>query len=318
MNLSDLGSDTQSTSYGGQSYYGLPAVKRSPWDWKVAMYLTAGALAGGAQLLAGIACRFGGARLSHAVRNARYIAPAGAAVGAGLLIRDLKTPRRFYNMLRIFRSTSPMSVGSYILTAFGGLSAITALRERLNDVPGAALAPQLPASIVAIGQCTYSAPLLAASSTPLWAAEPELLAARYATSAVALAAATLSLLEQRGGRRAAAETLDVVAVMATCANALIVREETRRLETAGVHAALREPQSRSPRRAAHALTIGVPLACAVLHALTRARTFSIAGSAAIVIGTALSKYCDIADGNRSADDPREYLRFTQPHTAAHV
>ena len=66
---------------------------------------------------------------------------------------------------------------------------------------------------------------------------------------------------------------------------------------------------------AHALTIGVPLACSALHALTRLRTFSIAGSVAIVIGTALSKYCDIADGNCSADHPEHYLRLTQPGAA---
>src|SRR3546814_15451143 len=42
---------------------------------------------------------------------------------------DLRTPRRWYNMLRIFRPTSPMSFGSYILTAFGGFSALTLLGE---------------------------------------------------------------------------------------------------------------------------------------------------------------------------------------------
>src|SRR3546814_20363040 len=57
------------------------------------------------------------------------MATAGSAAGAVLLIIALRTPRRWYNMLRIFRPTSPMSFGSYILTAFGGFSALTLLGE---------------------------------------------------------------------------------------------------------------------------------------------------------------------------------------------
>ncbi|MBV9612936.1 MAG: polysulfide reductase NrfD, partial [Acidobacteriaceae bacterium] len=35
-----------------------------------------------------------------------------------MLIHDLGRPERFLNMLRVFRITSPMSVGSWILTVF--------------------------------------------------------------------------------------------------------------------------------------------------------------------------------------------------------
>jgi len=319
MNLTDTVSLTRAPSSERENYYGLPVVKRSPWDWKVAGYLFAGALAGVAQLLAGIACRFGGARMQYAVRNARYLALAGAGAGAGLLLRDLKTPQRFYNMLRIFRRTSPMSIGSYVLASFGALSALTALREWRHPARGAALASQLPAALVAVGQCTYTAPLLASSSTPLWAVEPELLAARYGTSAIALAAAALSLIEQAGGRSAAAKSLDALAVTASAAQWLVVHEETARLQRREIDPASGAPEARVRRRAANALTTAVPLACAVIGVLTRSRAVSMIGSAAIVIGTALSRYCDIADGNRSAQDPDVYLRFTQaaggPHTS---
>ena len=50
-------------------------------------------------------------------------------VGSALLIIDLHTPSRFYNMLRIFRPTSPMSIGSYVLTSFGALSACLAAAQ---------------------------------------------------------------------------------------------------------------------------------------------------------------------------------------------
>jgi hypothetical protein len=51
------------------------------------------------------------------------LALAGAVVGAPLLIIDLKAPGRFYNMLRIYRTSSPMSFGSFILMEAGNKSA---------------------------------------------------------------------------------------------------------------------------------------------------------------------------------------------------
>jgi hypothetical protein len=97
----------------------------------------------------------------------------------------------------------------------------------------------------------------------------------------------------------------------------VVRREEGRQRAIGAGAVLEERGSRTRRRAAHALAIGVPLACVLFSALTRSRAFSVIGSAGILIGTALSKYSDIADGNRSTQRPDIYLRFTQPRTERH-
>ena len=40
----------------------------------------------------------------------------------GLLIVDLGRPMRFLHMLRVFKPTSPLSVGSYILSPFSALT----------------------------------------------------------------------------------------------------------------------------------------------------------------------------------------------------
>lgn len=293
----------------GVNYYGLPAVKHSPWDWKVAAYLFVGALAGGAQLIAGIARGFGGARMAYAVRNARYIALLGAGTGAALLVRDLKTPQRFYNMMRILRETSPMSIGSYILGSFGTFSLAAAWKEWRSATPAPASAAQLPASLLGIGQCTYTAPLLATTSTPYWAAQPELLAARYGSSAIALAASTLSLLEQIRGRSHSARTLDGLMLVATAANAFATRAAERALEQRGVHKVLEEPQEAERYRTAKMLSITAPLACGALALLTRSWRLSIIASVSVIAGTALSKSSDITAGNRSADRPDLYLRF---------
>ena len=118
----------------GATYYGLPAVKPSPWEWHTGAYLFVGGLGGGAQIIAGIAEAAAGARMRAVVRNARYLALAASAVGGALLIADLKTPKRWYNMLRIFRPTSPMSIGTYVLTSFGATESMPSVSP-LCSVP---------------------------------------------------------------------------------------------------------------------------------------------------------------------------------------
>ena len=54
----------------------------------------------------------------------------GAAGAIGLsgaaLVADLGRPERFLNMLRVFKLSSPMSVGSWLLSAFGGAATVAA------------------------------------------------------------------------------------------------------------------------------------------------------------------------------------------------
>jgi protein NrfD len=237
-------------AYHGESYYGQPAVRPSPWDWKIAAYLFTSAFSGGAQLIAAIADRFGGARMRHVARNGRYLAAIGSAVGPALLVRDLKTPQRWYNMLRIFRRTSPMSIGSFALSAFGVLSALTALKELVSERISGPTKPgptELAAAVTGVAVMTYTAPLLSSTSTPLWAAEPELLAARFGSSAVALAAAGLSLIEQMSDRPENARTLDRLALVAAAANGLFSRAAEQRYASTGVGDVLRE----EPRASLH-------------------------------------------------------------------
>ena len=53
---------------------------------------------------------------------------AGVSISPVLLISDLGRPERFLNMLRMFKVTSPMSVGSWILSASGTSTALAAAR----------------------------------------------------------------------------------------------------------------------------------------------------------------------------------------------
>lgn len=310
-------------SYAGETYHGRPALKGSPFDWKVAAYIFLAGIAGSAQIIAATARFGGGPRAASVVRNGRCLALAGAMAGAPFLIADLKTPQRWYNMLRIVRPTSPMSVGSYILTGFGAFSALAAGGHLLGG-PGtlprrAADAAQLPAALLGAGMGVYTASLLSATSTPLWSAAPRPLAVAFAASSMATGAAALSLAEHAAGAPENAARLDALAAGAAAVELTASLATTRVLRARGVGGALEKvPWGVVHKVGALALGIGVPLACHALDRLSgrRSRALSIAGSLALLAGGAMMRQAILQAGNESAGRPADAFRLTQPSPAA--
>ncbi|HEU0288959.1 MAG TPA: NrfD/PsrC family molybdoenzyme membrane anchor subunit [Nocardioidaceae bacterium] len=149
-----------------ESYYGRPIVKTPTWkNPDVPLYLFLGGLAGGSALLAE------GAALTDRPgleRVTRLAAAAGAAGGTAALIHDLGRPERFLNMLRVFKPTSPLSVGSFILAPFGALSTaavgsqLTGRFPRLGRLAGAG------AAVLGPPLTTYTAALIANTAIPAW------------------------------------------------------------------------------------------------------------------------------------------------------
>src|SRR4051812_49724673 len=114
------------------SYYGRPVIKRPVWTPEVPIYFFFGGLAGASAGLAFAARLTGRKKLARVATANAFV---GVAVSPALLISDLGVPRRFFNMLRVFKVTSPMSVGSWILAAEGGLVTVTAAHEVLGLFP---------------------------------------------------------------------------------------------------------------------------------------------------------------------------------------
>ena len=148
-----------------RSYYGRPVIKQPAWTWEVPLYLFAGGLAGASAPLAFAAERAGNRELARAAWGG---AMAGLAASPPLLIADLGRPERFLNMLRVFKVTSPMSVGAWLLNAMGAattVAAVTPLTGR--SVPGrAAAAPA--AALLGLPLATYTGVLLANTAVPVW------------------------------------------------------------------------------------------------------------------------------------------------------
>jgi hypothetical protein len=177
-----------------RSYYGRPVLKKPVWEDDIAYYFFLGGLSAGASLLGAGADLTGRPALR---RGCRVGALASLGVGAVFLVKDLGRPERFLNMMRVLKPTSPMSVGTWVLAAYGPAAGVAAAAEVL---PGAvrrrglgrlldALARPagLSAAALAPAVASYTAVLLSQTAVPAWHAGHEELPFIFTASAAASA-----------------------------------------------------------------------------------------------------------------------------------
>src|SRR5205809_6016625 len=96
--------------------YGQPVVRPPVWTWEIPIYFFVGGLCGMSAVIALAAAIFHHLDLA---RTAMWVAAIGLVLSPLLLILDLGRPHLFINMLRVFKPQSAMSMGAWILTAFG-------------------------------------------------------------------------------------------------------------------------------------------------------------------------------------------------------
>ena len=166
-----------------------PVMNPAVWTWEVPMYFWFGGIAAGSSFVA-LACDLSGDHRS--ARIARRVALAALMPSPPLLILDLGRPERFYNMLRIFKPRSPMSMGAWCLSVFGGLATAAVGadligRKREARVLGGANA------VVGGYLGSYTGVLLASTAVPLWARSRLFLGPIFVTTAVATGAAATRL-----------------------------------------------------------------------------------------------------------------------------
>jgi protein NrfD len=299
-------------SYDGPTYYDQPPLKSSHYGALVWSYTWLAGLAGSSQVLATVADLVGRPELRSVVRQGRSLAAWLPVLGAGLLIADLHTPQRFYNMLRIFRKTSPMSIGTYVLSSFSA-SSMLAFFAGSSGRECLATASELPAAAAGAGMSVYTGALLGATSTPVWSAEPQLLAGRFGASAFATAAAALSIGETLRGHHRNAAALDRATAAATLLEYALGEAWERGLRSRGVGGALDEPAVATGRRASQQLGVWLPLACVALNQLAprRSRGVSLAGALGVLAGSMIMRATVFRAGNRSAERPRDGFALTQ-------
>jgi formate-dependent nitrite reductase membrane component NrfD len=141
-------------------------------------------------------------------RAAMWVAAIGAILSPILLILDLGRPRLFINMLRVFKPQSAMSMGAWILTAFGAcvVPGLIALELQAHQIFPGALDEilRIAAGIFIFGSAifgmllaTYTGVLIGATAVPAWFLHRVLLPIHFGVAGLGSAAALLELLGHR-------------------------------------------------------------------------------------------------------------------------
>ncbi|HEY2175147.1 MAG TPA: NrfD/PsrC family molybdoenzyme membrane anchor subunit [Mycobacteriales bacterium] len=167
------------------SYYGRPVIKAPVWKVPdVPAYLFLGGLAGASASMGTLADATGRPALR---RVGRVAAAAGATASVGALVHDLGRPERFLNMMRVFKPTSPLSVGSWILAPFSGLATVAAASELTGRCPAIGRLAGAASGVMGPAMATYTAVLLADTAVPAWHEAYHELPFTFAGSALASA-----------------------------------------------------------------------------------------------------------------------------------
>lgn len=315
-----LSPDDLSGGYEGTTYYGLPVVKPGHYGWLIAAYFFIGGLASAAQFIVTVAELIGGREQRRLVRTGRYLALLGSLASPPLLIADLYTPQRWFNMLRIFRPTSPMSIGSWALSAFGAFSGLAAFGQALEDLfrwqLGHRLAQMasLPAAIAGGIVSIYTGTLLAASNIPLWASGFPFLSSLFASSAASTASAALALLTPPSERQTHRQ-LSLFSIFSGISEfmfALLIERSWRRDRAAKP---IRTPRlSLAWYLGVFGLGILGPLGVHLAQLFQRreSRRTTTLAAVATLVGGFLLRAIFIFGGRKSAYRPQDYFRFTEP------
>ena len=186
-------------------YYGEPVVRPPVWTWEIPIYFFVGGLGGMSAVIALAALLF---HHFDVARAAMWVAAVAVVLSSLLLILDLGRPHLFINMLRVFKPQSAMSMGAWILTAFGGcvvpgligleLTAAHAFSGAFNDVLHIATGILIFSSaIFGTLLATYTGVLIGATAIPAWFLHRVFLPIHFGTAGLGSAAGVLELLGHR-------------------------------------------------------------------------------------------------------------------------
>lgn len=315
------------------TYYDRPMIKPSLWKWYIPGYFWLGGVAGGAAAIGAVAHFLGGRGGRETARHARYLALVAGAVCPALLIADLHRPERFYRMFRVFKVSSPLSVGTWLLGGFGVVSGALAVRQAAEDDViirresrmgwlARKLIPQGPLTaahgLLGLGLGGYTGVLIATTAIPLWAAGGVLLGPLFEATSLASGAGALGLLSLAFGKRdeeseRARQTVEVVeAVSAASQVALALARDA--VVTSRINRPLRSGRWGALFRVG-AVGGGMlsPLALRLVARFVgprAARTLSGVAAGLTLLGALAERVALLEAGKVSARDPQAYQELT--------
>jgi formate-dependent nitrite reductase membrane component NrfD len=284
-----------------RSYYERPILKRPAWNWMIAAYLFSGGLSAGSALLATGADLTGRPQLRKVSRIGSLISILASLY---FLVADLGRPERFHHMLRVAKPSSPMSMGTWILSAYGpgaGLAGVSELmpgrlrRTWLGRLVALLARPAgLWAAGTAPGVASYTAVLLSQTAVPAWREAHPYLPFVFTGSAAASGGGwgmVFAPVAESGPARR----------MAVAGAGLEVAASRVMEQRLGLSAeAYKTGKAHRLRQLSEVLTVGGALGALV----GRNRAVVAASGAALLAGSALQRFGVFEAGVESTRDPK--------------
>lgn len=211
----------QSSTLAASPYAQQPITKTPNWGWKTALDVSLNNLSVGLFLVAAVAALLAPARFLGLTMIAYPLALLLLVADLLSLVLDLGDPMRFHHMLRVFKLSSPMSLGTWSLSGYGILLGIATVAAVLRwplfagiqtvgwlwttiDWIGRIVAAL--ALIPAVGAILYKGVLFSVSSQPGWQ-DARWLGAYICNSAIVLGSSVLLMIAAVSNASGAAASL---------------------------------------------------------------------------------------------------------------
>jgi DMSO reductase anchor subunit len=277
-----------------RSYYGKPVLNKPTWQAvDIAGYLFLGGLAGASSVLAAGAQLTGRPGLARGCKTGALVAISGSLYA---LIHDLGRPARFVNMLRVVKPSSPMSIGSWLLAAYGPAAGAAAVSDLTGILPRTGRLAAFGAALLGPAVASYTAPLIANTAVPTWHEGhrelPFVFVGSAASAAGGLGMLTAPVTEAGPARRAA--------VLGAALELAAVKRMERGMGLAAEP--LRTGKAGRLMKAAEMLTVAGAVLGGVLG--RRSRLAAALGGAASLAGSACTRFGIFHAGVASAEDPK--------------
>ena len=158
---------------GAQSgYANMPVTKVPGWHGIIAWDALLNGMATGLFLAAAVSELAAPAVFMRVAKVAYPVALVLLLVDLGLLVLDLGDPLRFHHMLRVFKPSSPMSLGTWCLTIFSlpltAAAALSVLAELRWDFEWARLLAVVVGLLPGFASAAYKGVLLSTNAQPGW------------------------------------------------------------------------------------------------------------------------------------------------------
>lgn len=275
------------------SYYGKPVLNKPTWEPRdIAGYLFLGGLAGASSVVGASAQLTGRPGLA---RTAKVGAAVAISLSLVALVHDLGRPQRFLNMLRVFKPSSPMNIGSWLVASYAPAAMVSALTSVTGGLPLAGNVGTAVASVLGPGVAAYTAVLIADTAVPAWhdghAQMPWIFVSSAASSAAGLGLMGAPLSEASPLRR--------LAIAGGGAELVLTKLMEKEMGTVGE--VYSDGTAGRFLRAATVTTAGGVVGAAVLGG--RSRVGSVAAGLALLSGAAFTRFGIFHAGVASAEDP---------------